>query len=381
MLSEDVDLTEEEFSEIVELASSPAPIDRIWAYLRIDKKRLEKIENMTTRDIVQFYREQLAILRQEIMELRQRALGPDPTITDMLNFVQSVELLNLIEKRLRELEPRLQSVIIRGIEQAAELGAQSFYRDIETMVRLRDLSPDFLERVRMMYSPNLAAVEVTIPLAVGDTQRLAPYYMNRIIEKLREGVLRGESFRELLKRLQPVVTESAGDTLGINTVRAELIARWSIIKGYNEEREARYKQAKIPGLAKVWSATLDRRVCPHCLALHGTIVKLDEEFDGSRTFAEKPMGVYIHLRHPPRHPRCRCSLLPWREEWLGKASITPYTMFEQAKQHAKKLSEELKATKGDQVKDPYVNVDKVKPPKPVYKGKKYIIKNPERKSE
>lgn len=48
----------------------------------------------------------------------------------------------------------------------------------------------------------------------------------------------------------------------------------------------------IPGILKVWSATLDKRACPRCKELHGSVRLLGMAFDGEAD--------------PPLHPRCRC---------------------------------------------------------------------------
>lgn len=61
------------------------------------------------------------------------------------------------------------------------------------------------------------------------------------------------------------------------------------------------------GLGKKWRTT-SLRPCALCRALNGTIVPIDEMFDGSLSAdsRHRPSKVYFDLAGPPRHPQCRC---------------------------------------------------------------------------
>ncbi len=60
------------------------------------------------------------------------------------------------------------------------------------------------------------------------------------------------------------------------------------------------------GYAKMWVA--ERDACLHCLALSGAVTY--ESFDAGATFATKPLKAFNSLPEPPRHPFCRCSIVP-----------------------------------------------------------------------
>lgn len=71
------------------------------------------------------------------------------------------------------------------------------------------------------------------------------------------------------------------------------------------------KAAKKSGLdvRKMWVSRLGPATCGSCAALHGTVVDLKAAFPAS-TFG-KVLPIYGGILHgPPRHPNCRCKLVP-----------------------------------------------------------------------
>lgn len=105
-------------------------------------------------------------------------------------------------------------------------------------------------------------------------------------------------------------------------------SRYAAHEGYSQAQ-----LAQVPaGMAvkKMWVANFaqdpKRGPCLTCIALHGTVVGLHEQFPHGLTYAKKPLGVYQGvLAGPPRHPNCRCRLV----------LITEPTEPTKAAQHAK----------------------------------------------
>lgn len=65
------------------------------------------------------------------------------------------------------------------------------------------------------------------------------------------------------------------------------------------------KQAKKKTTVLMWVAVIDERTCSQCKALHGTMVKPGKAFKTEgKTYMDLP------LVGPPRHPHCRCVLVP-----------------------------------------------------------------------
>jgi SPP1 gp7 family putative phage head morphogenesis protein len=81
-----------------------------------------------------------------------------------------------------------------------------------------------------------------------------------------------------------------------STERAQLIARTESAAAYSRGSLAAYKQSGVVEAVE-WLAEMDDRTSPECRALHGKRRTLNETFDDGTS-------------HPPRHPRCRCALVP-----------------------------------------------------------------------
>jgi SPP1 gp7 family putative phage head morphogenesis protein len=91
--------------------------------------------------------------------------------------------------------------------------------------------------------------------------------------------------------------------------KAERIVRTELHYALGQGRHAALMEAadELPRLRRQWDATNERRTCPRCLALDTEITDLD------KPFSDGAMGT-------PRHPNCRCSIVPWRAEWAELAS-------------------------------------------------------------
>ncbi len=105
----------------------------------------------------------------------------------------------------------------------------------------------------------------------------------KIAYELREGLLQGESIRELRDRIRKVVD--------IGRSRAETIARTESARVFNQAALTRYNNAGIKKWR--WMAAMDERTCPVCMERHG------------KTFSN-PADLPPHASHP----NCRCTIVP-----------------------------------------------------------------------
>jgi hypothetical protein len=171
-----------------------------------------------------------------------------------------------------------------------------------------------------------AAVELGLGTAIADTKALNQALQLQVTREITEGVIAGEGIPQLSRRLD-VIPE-------ISSSRGEVISRWATIKGYNLSRQAQYEASLsvMPMLMKQWLCATDERTCPHCLAHHGEIVAVPDQFDASRTYAATPITPYQgQLEVPPLHPRCRCTITAWTEDWRAYTDATPQELEATAK--------------------------------------------------
>jgi hypothetical protein len=59
----------------------------------------------------------------------------------------------------------------------------------------------------------------------------------------------------------------------------------------------------------IWVA--ERDACVNCVALSGQTTTFGESFDGTKTWGDKALAWNGFSGKPPRHPHCRCRLIPW----------------------------------------------------------------------
>lgn len=170
-----------------------------------------------------------------------------------------------------------------------------------------------------------------IPRFKSSAARYGEYVTKDIQRELAVGVMRGETFDQLTRRLMRhggpkgmvTVRGIEGDPGAVSEhiaeglfrryrSRAETVVRTETINAYNvvanDALEAAH--AEDPGFLKRWDAALDWRLCPLCRSLDGQTAKIGGRFDGG-------------YEHPPAHPRCRCALTPWHEEWGASVRSAP----------------------------------------------------------
>lgn len=165
---------------------------------------------------------------------------------------------------------------------------------------------------------NTTAIELGLGTAMNDVTALNQATRTVMQREITAGVAAGEGIDKLSRRIAVL------DDISAN--RAEVITRWSTIKGYNLAHQATYEAAEqsIPGLMKMWLTQTDERACPHCLAQHGITVAVTDDFDPNLTYADTPPEPYQgFMETPPLHPRCRCTITSWHESWRAYTTATP----------------------------------------------------------
>jgi hypothetical protein len=110
---------------------------------------------------------------------------------------------------------------------------------------------------------------------------------------------------------------------GLGAARAALPAvrahiAWVVNIAVHEGLDA-VVQATAP--LRVWVAEAD--ACAVCLAYTGRVVKTDEPFPGGLSWDPKQRRTNAPaVDGPPKHPHCRCRVVPWSDSW--KADGIPF---------------------------------------------------------
>lgn len=104
------------------------------------------------------------------------------------------------------------------------------------------------------------------------------------------------------------MVQKATDDLANRSAAAASTATTST---YNDMKLATYGAVAadnpLVSVSKVWVCQLDDNSCGECVALHGTVLEVTQEFSDQVTFASgEADDSYDGLDAPPRHPYCGC---------------------------------------------------------------------------
>lgn len=118
-------------------------------------------------------------------------------------------------------------------------------------------------------------------------EELGPQASLAVREELVTGVALGRGPREIARTIRA--------RSNMSLVRALRISRTEIVGAYRAAAIDRYRASRQTVNGWQWIASMSRRTCAMCVAMHGTIHDLDEPFES--------------------HPSCRCSPAPVTRPW------------------------------------------------------------------
>ncbi len=240
---------------------------------------------------------------------------------DRWRLTRDTSLLGDIEQRISALGGTQTSVITQAFTEAGTLSRGHLATELNALTaHINDVSGSARPVIGAVNFAALdnTAIELGLGTAINDTRNLTAGTQAAIRREVTAGVASGEGIQKLSRRVE--------DLMDVGADRAEMITRWSTIKGYNLSHQAAYESAEtqIDGLKKMWLTQTDERACPHCLAQHGIVVSVTDDFDSSLTYANTPpdpLGGVLEV--PPLHPRCRCTITSWHESWRAYTESTP----------------------------------------------------------
>lgn len=114
---------------------------------------------------------------------------------------------------------------------------------------------------------------------------------------VRQGLVSAETTPQIVRRVR--------DVMDLSRRNAETLVHTSVQSVANTTREKIFADNDDVMSGKEWSSALDRKTCPTCGAL-----------DGKRwTTDGKPIKHSMVYQIPPKHFRCRCSMVPVLKTW------------------------------------------------------------------
>ena len=327
----------EEALLVVDLAEGRArhPWEVILSSIPVSQRRLAGIDDRAASQVTAAYEDARKIISERIRRRYERTFGKgvQPTQGELYHFALDTELAQTLEERQLDIDQRSVTAIYNGYDDAvAEAIRQT---GIERRQIDRELGGGTGITGTFVAPPGVAE-EVGMTTAINKARELAADIPVAVQTALQASALAGEGIGAMVARTTPVFKG--------NALRAELTSRYVTIKGYNTARELHYMDVADHlaqygrHLQKMWVTSVDDRACPVCLALHGSVVDLGSSFDTEATFSEAtPPKTYPEgdeCPTPPRHARCRCSLVPWVEGWRAGTDHTPESMQADAKEQA-----------------------------------------------
>ncbi|MBZ6207537.1 hypothetical protein KVH31_13615 [Streptomyces olivaceus] len=85
-----------------------------------------------------------------------------------------------------------------------------------------------------------------------------------------------------------------------------------------------------PDIRLLWVAELD--ACPACAAYSGHHIRRGGRFPGDLTLDPRRRAVFpTAIPGPPRHPHCRCVLIPWSPAWPATGTPLPTLLRQRAR--------------------------------------------------
>jgi enamine deaminase RidA (YjgF/YER057c/UK114 family) len=251
---------------------------------------------------------------------------------DRWRITRDTGLIENIDGRLAEMGSQHTNIVTQAFQEGGTLARQHLGDELTTLVNhVNKVSGTALPVAAVVDFARLdtTAIELGLGTALNDTAALTQATRLTMQREITAGVAAGEGIRDLSARIDGLE--------GISRNRAEVITRWATIKSYNLSAQATYEAAEqsIPGIRKMWLTQTDERACPHCLAQHGQVVDVVDDFDPNLTYAgTAPEPYQGFLEEPPLHPRCRCSITSWHEDWRAYTTQTPEELSEFGREKA-----------------------------------------------
>lgn len=213
---------------------------------------------------------------------------------------------------LNRMGPALTEALGKGASRAGVLSAQHLQSIVSRNSARFGTSLD--APIRLDLARVVATGQGLIPRFAASAARYSDSVQTQIRQALAVGVLRGETYTELTKRLsqrstivqaagaEPNATTAASGLLRGSDWRVARLARTEMAFAYEAQATEAFHQARrvLPDLRRKWVAAMDMRTCRRCVDMNGSVSDSNGNFVGGDI---------------PLHPHCLCCAVPWREAW------------------------------------------------------------------
>lgn len=260
---------------------------------------LETAEQRAARQLATVYNQaRREIIADLISGWNQSAIaGP----ADAERFLRNSGLLSQIDARMRELEGQV-NLQLRGIvTSATEQGVAQIRQELALLpASIRDNFTGTFDQINnRMVERFLYPAEDGVRLATTSTA-LA------LRRELAVGVVQGEAFPTLVRRLMAATPTGEGQAVWVNgQLSAERMVRRTVISAENGAKVEAIGEvaAQIPQVRKQAIAAIGKNTTDCCLRVHGQIQPVSEPFElvGEPRFADRIM-------HSPFHWNCRTAV-------------------------------------------------------------------------
>lgn len=268
------------------------------AVLERNQLLLETAESRAARQVATAYN---GARRELVEQLITRWTGRSTlTPAQQLDLVRRLGLLQNIDSRLLQLESEV-GVILRDLLSAnTELAVEQISGELAL------LPPNLRPNVSQFTMLDTATIEQFVPVVTQEIQGITQTTMLQLRRELQNGLIQGEGFPDLVRRLMASTPTGEGPAVWRNgQLSAERMVRRTVITANNAAKNAALAKVNAAGGTQVQKqavASIGPRTTTCCLRVHGQIRDVDKPFDltAEPRFARQMM-------HPAFHWMCRTS--------------------------------------------------------------------------
>lgn len=268
------------------------------AVLERNQLLIETAETRAARAVAQAYN---GARRELLATLIERWTGAGTlTPNQAADLLRRLGLLQVIDGRLQELG-RTVGVILRDVvTSSSELAVEQIARELALLPL--ELRPNVAQFTLL----DTATVETFIPVVTEEVRTIAATTMAQLRRELQNGLIQGEGFPDLVRRLMSATPTGNGPAVWRNgQLSAERMVRRTVITANNASKEAALHAINREGTVQVQKqavAAINSDTTKCCLRVHGQIRDIGEPFEltAEPRFARRMM-------HPSFHWGCRTS--------------------------------------------------------------------------